>query len=249
MKLQSIKLQSAMLSRIGDRKSNQDYCSYQEIDGFGCYLLADGLGAYRGSGAAARVTGESLLEAFTLSPGMSLEKLEEYLERARKAFTAALNKEQEQQNMKTTLVVLLTDFKRATWAHVGDSRLYYFASGALAFQTRDHSVPQAMASAGDIPQEEVRYHEDRNRLTRAFDGGDISRVTLRQRPVELQRGDAFLLCSDGFWERVLEEEMEEDLSHSRDPETWLSRMESRLLARAAQDQDNYSALAVLTAER
>ncbi len=235
----------AFLSRPGGRKNNQDFCSYVESKRFGCYLLADGLGAYRGSGTAARITGESLLEAFAASPGMSVESIMHYLEHARRTLLDVAGNVQGSQNMKTTLVLLVSDFLRARWVHVGDSRLYYFSSGTLAFQTQDHSVSQAMVNAGDIAPQQIRFHEDRNRLTRAFDGSDLSRVAFLQKPVDLQPEDAFLLCSDGFWELVYETEMEEDLLRSKDPETWIDRMQKRLLDRAEPDHDNYTALAVM----
>ena len=57
-------------------------------------------------------------------------------------------------------------------------------------------------------------------------------------------GDAFLMCTDGFWEYVTEAEMTVDLAKSYTPMEWLERMELRLIARAAAGNDNYSAMAV-----
>lgn len=238
-------LRTASLSKTGGRKVNQDYCSYLEENNYGCYVLADGLGAYRGSGMAARITGKSVLKAFAASPGASPTKLREYLEYARVVFQRALQNEYEARSMKTTLLVLLTDYEQALWAHIGDSRLYYFRAGSVIYQTKDHSVPQAMVNSGDITPEEIRLHEDRNRLTRAFDGQDISRFVYSGNPAHLNQGDAFLLCSDGFWEYVYETEMEEDLSISYEPQGWLFLMEERLLRRAEPKHDNYSALAII----
>ncbi|UNC91458.1 PP2C family protein-serine/threonine phosphatase [Candidatus Contubernalis alkaliaceticus] len=239
-----MKFQTAFISKTGGRKVNEDYCSFMESEGFGCYFLADGLGGHKGGALAASIAGEKLLEAFAAAPGFSGAHLVNYLENARQAFIAE-KKRQGKFSMKTTLVVLLSDFKKVFWAHIGDSRLYYFQSGRLAFQTKDHSVPQRLASSGEISAEKIRYHEDRNRLTRAFDGDDLSRIDFLKRPVDVSNGDSFLLCSDGFWEYVLEPEMEEDLLVSRSPEAWLSSMEKRLSKRAKANHDNYSALAVM----
>jgi hypothetical protein len=102
-----------------------------------------------------------------------------------------------------------------------------------------------MAAAGEIAPEEIRFHEDRNRLLRCLGkDGDLKPAILAA-PVTLGRGDAFLLASDGFWEYVNEVEMEADFAKSREPGEWLHRLEGRLLPRGREGQDNYTAVAVL----
>ena len=64
----------------------------------------------------------------------------------------------------------------------------------------------------------------------------------------LFRSDAFIICTDGFWEYVYEEEMEEDLASSATPEEALAKMEQRLLARVTKFNDNYSAIVAVIKE-
>ncbi len=234
-------LQKAFISKRGGRKENEDYCAYLERGGYGCYILADGLGGHRGGALASRTAVEKSLEAFWASPGANIDLMIKYLEHAQEAFEV---EKKQQPHLKTTLVILLSDGKNAVWGHIGDSRLYFFSSGEIAFQTRDHSLPQLMANAGDISPEQIRFHEDRNRLTAAFEGGGLSRFEFLDKPVSLKKTDAFLLCSDGFWEFVYEQEMVDDLAVSKDPRNWINRMERRLLKRVAEENDNYSALAL-----
>ncbi len=233
--------QKAFISRSGGRAANEDHCAYLERDRFGCYLLADGLGGHRGGAIASRTVVESILEAFSASPGVTVEKMKGYVDYAREKFN---NEKKALPQLTTTLVILLTDGSSAIWSHIGDSRLYYFQSGVIVTRTKDHSIPQLMADAGDINPEQIRFHEDRNRLTGAFDGGEMTRFEFFSQPVVLKRKDAFLLCSDGFWEYVYETEMIEDLERSSEPQGWLKRMERRLLRRADVGHDNYSAMAV-----
>ncbi len=237
---------TASLSKAGGRKENQDYCAFLEQGGYGCYVLADGLGGHRGGALAAKTAGEGLLKAFAASPGASLSQLAGCLESAREAMLARAGRAGAPPKLKTTLVVLVTDFQKALWAHIGDSRLYLFRRGRLHFQTSDHSVPQQLVKSGAITADQIRRHEDRNRLLAAFDGGDLKRVAYAGEPVQLETGDAFLLCSDGFWEYVYEREMEEDLDSATEPEIWLELMEKRLLERALCEHDNYSALALVS---
>lgn len=238
-------MKKALLTRAGGRKFNEDYCLFSEKGGFGCYVLADGLGGHRGGASASRVAASTINEAFNQKPGMDPANFRYYLEAARLAFLEKQKKEAPLAGMKTTLVVLISDNMQVRWGHVGDSRLYYFRSGSLYTQTRDHSVPRHLVDSGEIREEEIRFHEDRNRLTRAFDSGDIERFELSPEALKLTGSDAFLICTDGFWEHVLESEMQKDLSHSNNPESWLDKMEIRLQARVKEGHDNYSAIAIM----
>ena len=142
--------------------------------------------------------------------------------------------------MKTTAVVLTVEDNKAVWAHVGDSRLYHFYNGKLVFQTKDHSVAQMGVLLGDITPDEIRFHPDRSRVLRALGQDGELKVDAAER--ELEKGKhAFLLCSDGFWEYVLEPEMEQDLSAAREPDEWIERMRKRLNERIPEDNDNNTA--------
>ena len=236
-----MRTRKAYISKRGGRVQNEDYCSYRECKGYGCYILADGLGGHRGGALASRTAAESVLKAFSDNPGAGTDLLGRYLEHAREAFNAA----GQQLGLKTTLVILLTGDWCALWGHIGDSRLYYFTAGKITFQTKDHSLPQLMADAGEISAKQIRFHEDRNRLTGAFDGGELTRFKFHEKPVTLKKGDAFLLCSDGFWEYVFEQEMTDDFALCTGPQDWIDRLEKRLLKRVPKNHDNYSAFAVM----
>ena len=98
--------------------------------------------------------------------------------------------------------------------------------------------------AGEITEREIRFHEDRNKILRALGSRDEIRVEVNVWNEDVKDGDAFLLCSDGFWEYVWEEEMVEDLLHSKDPEQWIQFMNERIRQRAIQDNDNFSAMTI-----
>lgn len=162
---------------------------------------------------------------------------------ARQANRAVLALQTRQCAMKTTLVLLTLEPGRAAWAHVGDSRLYHFVDGKLAFQTRDHSVAQIGVMLGEITLDEIRFHEDRSRVLRALGQDEELNVETREEPLGPGR-HAFLLCSDGFWEYVLEAEMEAALAEASDPEDWIARMRAYLQGRIPPGNDNNTAAAV-----
>jgi serine/threonine protein phosphatase PrpC len=232
------------ISSRGGREHNQDASDFLILEDGACWVVADGLGGHRGGDIAARLAVDTIIGSFRRNREMSAAALESHLAEAHSAIVELQMGHQELQTMKTTVVVLLSDYESFLCAHVGDSRLYYFREGRIKFQTRDHSVPQAMVDVGEISEDEIRRHPDRNRLLRALGMDQELRPTILMEKRRFHPEDAFLLCVDGFWEHITETEMEADLAKSANPSIWLKTMESRLLSRAKQGNDNYTALAV-----
>lgn len=239
-----IPLISASISHRGGRDENQDMCGSLMLDAGACFVVADGLGGHRGGEAAARCAVESILDSFAAQPDFSQETLVRLVAEAN---TAILKKQKEgpqESGMRTTAVVLLSDYSAALWAHIGDSRLYHFREGRNIFCTKDHSVPQLLVDAGEITSDQIRGHEDRNRLLKTLGNEEAQSPTIFYEPIAVQQGDVFLLCTDGFWELVPEKVMENKLAQASSPAKWLLGMEESLLMHATGKYDNYTALAV-----
>jgi serine/threonine protein phosphatase PrpC len=239
---------TASLSSKHERALNEDYSGYFVNDDIGCWVVADGLGGHFGGEIASRMAVENILFTFQANQDCSQAMLFQYLERAHDTILARQAAEPELSGMRTTVVLLLADPLGAIWGHLGDSRLYQFRQRRIIFQTKDHSVPQALVNAGDLKPEEIRFHEDRHHLLRVLgQDGDFRPAILPARSF-IEDGDAFLLCTDGFWEFVLETEMEDALAKGTAPQEWLDFMEQDLLSRALQDtgreHDNYTAMAI-----
>jgi len=237
------------LTKIGDRKDNEDtvLCCFE--GNRYCFALADGLGGHkRGKDASALVVKAA---ADTLI-GESYPSLRAGMESAFMTAQKNLIDEIEHNDifrgMKSTLVLLSIEGENAFWAHIGDSRLYMFRNSKIVYQTKDHSVPQALVESGKIKPEKIRMHPDRNKLLRAMgsDWEGRQRFEMIENPVEIKKGDVFLMMSDGFWENVREGQMEKALKKSSNIELWLSKMENILLKSSKHiDIDNYSAIAVI----
>ncbi len=237
--------QTAMLNQQGGRDYNEDYYGSIELeDDLKCWTLADGLGGHGGGDVAAQLAVEAIVNTFAENPLLATGTLNLQFNKAQQAVTEGQNRSLKLANMQTTAVVLITHHDLALWGHIGDTRLYYFHEGYLQKQTSDHSVPQLLANAGEIDASEIRFHEDRNRLLRSIGSKEAFKPHLEQSPINLHSGDAFLLCTDGFWEYVFEAEMAEDLQQTRSAVEWRNAMEQRLLARVPEGNDNYSAIAI-----
>ncbi|MEY8428275.1 protein phosphatase 2C domain-containing protein [Lachnospiraceae bacterium 46-15] len=231
----------AVLSEQGGRDYNEDSVSVFEKGRRQCVVAADGLGGHGGGKTASSIAAIRIKEAFSQMQKVDEAWISEVYQQVNQE---VLDIQTAVCKMKTTCVSLFLEEGAAWWAHLGDSRLYYFREGALKMQTMDHSVSQMAALAGEITKEQIRFHEDRNRVLRAF--GTSGRVRPDVRKMMLEDGvfHAFLLCTDGFWEYVLEEEMEIELLKTDEPSEWLNGMEGRLKKKATEKNDNYSAAAV-----
>ncbi len=242
---QELRFRTATYSGAGGRSENQDALGARRGSlGQSCWVMADGLGGQAGGGTASKLAVDAVLEAFTVDPTVSPERVRDLIQAAHEAVLAAQADDPDLAGMASTAVVLLADDRGAIWGHVGDSRLYRFRAGRLAVQTEDHSVPQALVQAGEISPSDIRHHADRARLLQALGSGESLRPAVPDRPTVLEPGDAFLMCTDGFWELITEDEMAADLSKSIDPEAWVRTMAVRVTGRMEEDHDNLSAIAV-----
>ena len=232
-----------ILTKAGGRNVNEDSCDYAEAGNTACWVVADGLGGHTGGKDASSIVVEAVLASFLGNPEFSADALASYLEAAQLELVRWQKKDPALVEMRSTVVVLLTDFRQILWAHIGDSRFYCLDDGWLACRTEDHSLAQALVKAGRISEEAARHHPDRNRLLQSL-GDAVARPTIHPKPRPLYRGTAVLLCTDGFWEHVTDTEMLVDLAKSVTPDAWLARMEARLLERVPDGHDNYTAVAV-----
>jgi serine/threonine protein phosphatase PrpC len=233
------------VSRVGGRELNEDSYGFLEMNHAACWVVADGLGGHRGGETASRIAVDAALASFRAAPEFTSAALQRHLDAAQQAVLKAQKDQPTLSTMRTTIVILLTDSKSALWAHVGDSRLYCLDNGRIVFCTKDHSVVQAMVNAGELPASKIRHHEDRNRLLRCLGNSESEfRPTILPEARTLNLGMAFLLCTDGFWENVTEPEMEVDFAKAEGTRDWLALMEGRLLERATDSSDNYTAIAV-----
>lgn len=237
-------IQYKQYTNRGGREINEDCTGIAVNQDSYCFAVADGLGGHGGGEIAAQLAVDAVCSAF-VEEGFS----EAFFEHA---FCAAQESILDEQvcrralsQMKTTLVVLVLHKDIAYWAHVGDSRLYYFQKNKYRLRTLDHSVPQMLALSGDIRESDIRNHPDRNRLMEVLGvQNEKPRIDIGK-PLRLKPEQAFLLCTDGFWELVTEEEMELALSESDCPDTWIEKMQNLVTEHGTgTEMDNFTAIAV-----
>lgn len=237
-------LKCAVFTNEGGRHINEDsvgvFCN-GENNG---YILCDGLGGH-GMGD---VASSLVVSVF----GDQFSKTDDVVNFLGQTFTAAqdiLMAEQKARNakrkMKTTAVAVVTDDRNAYIGHIGDSRGYIFYKNKVKARTLDHSIPQMLVLSREIKEEQIRNHPDRNTLLRVMGIEWDEAMYELMAPISLKKCQAFLLCSDGFWELIDEKEMCAQLKNARSVEEWLDSMVRIVQANGiGRNMDNYSAIAV-----
>lgn len=107
--------------------------------------------------------------------------------------------------MGTTLVVAVVDGDDLHICHVGDSRCYVCSPDGLRQVTSDHSLVGVLAAAGELTPEEVRVHPHRNQVLQAI--GLPTGINPENLCLKLTAGDRVLVCSDGLWEELGDEDI------------------------------------------
>jgi serine/threonine protein phosphatase PrpC len=242
-----LEIMIATRSEVGRRKGNEDDLRCGGVDALWYAVLADGAGGHEHGAEASRraVTHieDSLADA---SPPFTPEHLTRSVRAAHAELQGRQQGSQGLQRMHTTVVVLWIDARgeRALWSHVGDSRLYRLRHGSVDIVTRDDSVVQRMVDGGLLRQEEARTHPQKNQLIAALGVDDGVDPHTTAQPVALDDGDAFLLCSDGWWEPLADADIALALADADTVEDWLDAMQRHIENRASPKQDNFSAIAV-----
>ena len=176
------------------------------------------------------------------------EEKDDFLENAVNICQSILSDIKKEKNVTasyTTIVILIISNNKAQWCHVGDSRLYYIREGHISERTLDHSVPQMLFNAGMISEDEIRGHPDRSKLLRALGREDKEIKADISDICELKTGDGFLLCTDGFWDYVTEDDIEEAFSTFSAADDRITALETNVRDKGLKEKtDNYSAICV-----
>jgi serine/threonine protein phosphatase PrpC len=236
------------MTSSGGRRINEDALKEVAGEKFTLLALADGLGGHGHGALAAHQCVETIASAFMRSPGLSDATLQALVEEADRAVAALrLERQKPASSMRTTLAMLAVCGDDARWAHVGDSRVYWFRQNALVHRTRDHTVAEFVTGLADSSSVAAPHSTDSHRLLRALGAGGGCQPELGGTTVTLEAGDAFLLCSDGVWRLLSDLEITDCLSKAAAPVNWCTDMERRLRARlecnAPEYQDDYSMIA------
>jgi protein phosphatase len=216
-------IELASLSDIGcQRENNEDSFLYwepvenEEFRRKGrLAVIADGMGGHEGGQEASRLAVETVREVydrgFRGDPQTAL--MESFAAaHARILDYAALHPAF--YGMGTTCTAFVLRGLQLYFAHVGDSRLYLVRDARILRLTRDHSYVGRLVESGIVRAEDAEKHPQRHILTAALGAGrELAIDGAGAESLLLQKGDDLLLCTDGLWGLVTEEELEDSVSN------------------------------------
>lgn len=185
-------------SRIGGRPENQDSYGWQDTNFGYLVTVCDGMGGGPGGKTASTIAVKEIVAG--ISEASKEEDVSNIIikaiRRANMAIIEAGNSNGSLKGMGSTATVLLISEKSAYIAHVGDSRVYQLRGTKKVFRTFDHSMVFEMVAQGVITEEQARLSAQSNVITRAL--GVKPDVEVEIHEVAYEKGDRFLLCSDGI---------------------------------------------------
>ena len=201
-------------SRIGGRKENQDSAGFRETELGSLIVVCDGMGGMQGGSVASQLAVQTILETVALADKKTNPKtvLIQAIKNANSAIIEHGQNNPTLRGMGTTATVLLLTPYSALTAYVGDSRIYQLRNGKKIFSTFDHSMVFEMVKKRIISEEQARLSAQSNVILKALGVNADVEVEIAERPYK--KGDRFVLCSDGFWGAMPEEEFVRHLVES-----------------------------------
>lgn len=202
-------------SRQGPRPYNQDRLAYSYSKDALLLVVADGMGGHRHGEIAAQLAVTTMTESFQrlAVPALSspAKFLIDHIQQVHDMIDQVTQEREMLDAPRTTIVAAIVQRGVLYCAHVGDSRLYHFRDGHLLYRTEDHSVVQSLYNKGMINKDDMSTHPYRHKVYSCL-GGDVPpKIDLSDRQ-ELLEGDTILLCTDGVWGAIDDNQIKQILS-------------------------------------
>jgi PPM family protein phosphatase len=219
------------------RPVNQD--SYLSVPQHGLFAVFDGVGGQRAGEVASSMAAETVEEALeNINADTSYELIARAIKFANRDIYERAESDPEYQTMATTVALLHIDNHHATIAHVGDSRVYRLEEGYFYRETIDHTDVNDDLRSGLLP--ELRGAKNRNVINRAL--GAEADVEVELKSLVVRDGTRFLLCSDGIYRHMADEEIARVLAQTKDLQRAADELKRIVLSRGA--DDNLTAIVV-----
>ena len=208
----ALQIEHADLSLLGHREENQDRVAIAIGDDAVFLAVVDGMGGHADGARAAEVAIRTMIEQFWEASRPLFDPdgfLHLTLGLAHESVVALGRGLPQEVRPRATCAACVLQGSNAYWAHIGDSRVYMLRGGRILERTRDHSHVELLLRSGRITEQQAQDHPMRNYVECCI-GGDpaLPEMSLGGRRA-LRPGDVVLLCSDGLWSGLTDEQIAE----------------------------------------
>ena len=199
-------LHGAAYSNIGGRPENQDSLCVCETQLGLLVVVSDGMGGGPGGKTASSIAVQVIANTVSGYPaGASKEDaLKVAVGRANDALAAKVREVPQLAGMGATAIVALIDRQSAVIANIGDSRCYRIGKGKTIFRTKDHSLVGELVRRNVLTEEQARTSPQSNVITKAL--GTTNDHVPDIDEVCYNKGDRLVLCTDGVWGSMTDNE-------------------------------------------
>ncbi len=226
------------------RAGNEDSLYADADQERGLFIVADGMGGHAAgevaSEMAVQIVARDLTDVRDVAADASGLRMAEALKAANRAIYERTIEEADKQGMGTTASCLMMGQGRYLIGHIGDSRVYLLRDGTFRQVTKDHSYVQEQVDAGFLTPEQARYHPYSNVITRCV--GANAAVEADVLSGEIQKGDVFLVASDGLTGMVEDPQLKKILESQQTPGSMVAAMITEANRRGG--LDNITAIVV-----
>jgi len=200
----------AEISLLGNRKENQDRVAVLLTEATALLIAIDGMGGHANGARAAELAVETIEREFLAQSHPVFDPqgfLHMAIDRAHAAVVELGADIPVEARPRATCALCLVQDEAAYWGHVGDSRIYQLREGAVYERSRDHSHIELLLYDGAITEEELADHPMRNYVECCLGGdAELPRMTITtSKP--MRKGDVMLVCTDGFWSSLPEDQL------------------------------------------
>lgn len=207
----------------------------------GLFAVFDGVGGQRAGEIASQTAAETIEEAFKHAAAASnVEAIRRAVQFANRDIFEMATEDPAYQGMATTVALVHIDGDRATIAHVGDSRVYRLEGGRLHRETIDHTDLNDALRSGSITVADAAAANDGNVINRAL--GVEPDVDVEIRSLKIRDGARLLLCSDGIYRHLSDDEIAGVINSAGDPQRAADELKRIVFERGA--EDNLTAVVV-----
>ena len=206
---EGLRIRSAAITDAGRvRRVNEDACLERPLPEGGIWVVADGMGGHHAGDVAARMVAEALQDvASPANLSELIDGVEDRLQDVHRRLGELAGHGPDARTIGATVAALLCYRRQAVCMWAGDSRIYLLRDGGLRRLTRDHSEVEELICEGRLRRDEAESHPAANVITRAVGGILDEDLELEVRYQELRAGDRFLLCSDGLYKELGNDEI------------------------------------------